>query len=190
MNVYQDLEDCLYNVVDGLFPLWRTIFAYGNGPEPQTPYCAIDVTKIEPVGLEYTSTTTHIDPNFPDRAATVTAQDNLVRVTFVLTGVGDQNTEVSEMANALQTGFRTPKGYELLARNRLALHGKMNVVSNPQRRETQVYMQWELDCTFAYTAVSSDYVDWIEVLGITGIYHDAGREPDHIIKNKLDLTQP
>lgn len=190
MNVYQDLEDCLYNVLEGLFPEWRTIFAFGNGPEPLTPYCAIDVKKIEPIGREYQSSLSHLDPEDPERALTVTIQDNCVYVRFELIGQADQNTTVAEQVAQLMNALRTPKGYELMARNRLALHSKMATRRIPQKRETQMFMVYQLDCTFAYSDVTTDEIDWIETVGLHATYYDAGREPDHIIDHDIDLTPP
>lgn len=190
MNVYQNLEDSLYNVVEGLFPDWRTIFAFGNGPEPVTPYCVIDVKKIAPIGREYQSTLAHYEPLISDIATTVTIQDNLTSVRFEVIGQSDQNTTAAEMISLLQLGFRTPKGYELLARNKLALHGKMQTRRIPLKRETQMYMVYQLDVTFAYSVVTSEDIDWIEVTSVQGTYYDAGREPDHIIVGEEIVVTP
>jgi len=190
MNVYQNLEDSLYNVVEGLFPDWRTIFAFGNGPEPLTPYCVIDVKKIEPVGREYQSSLAHPDPLLPTVATTVTIQDNLTNIRLEVIGQADTNTTAAEMINLLQLGFRTQKGYELLARNKLALHGKMTTRRIPLKRETQMYMVYQLDVTFAYSVITSDDIDWIEVTSVQGTYYDAGREPDHIIVGEEIVVTP
>lgn len=189
-NVYLDLEDSLYNVVNGLFPDWRTIFAFGNGPEPITPYCVIDVKKIDPIGREYQSSLAHPDPLLPDVATSVTIQDNLTNIRFEVIGQSDQNTTAAEMINLLQLGFRTPKGYELLTRNKLALHGKMTTRRIPAKRETQMYMVYQLDVTFAYSVITSEDIDWIEVTSVQGTYHDAGREPDHIIVGEEIVITP
>ncbi|WYV99006.1 hypothetical protein NoPa_00010 [Pseudomonas phage vB_PpuM-NoPa] len=189
MNVYQNLEDSLYNVVEGLFPDWRTIFAFGNGPEPQTPYCVIDVKKINPIGREYQSSLAHVDV-VTNAASTVTIQDNLTSIRFEVIGQYDQNTTTAEMINLLQLGFRTQKGYELLARNNLALHGSMTTRRIPLKRETQMYMVYQLDVTFAYSVVTSQDVDWIEVTSVQGKYYDAGREPDHIIIGEEISVKP
>lgn len=190
MNVYQNLEDSLYNVVEGLFPDWRTIFAFGNGPEPQTPYCVIDVKKIDPIGREYQSTLAHPDPVLPAVSTAITIQDNLTNVRFEVIGQSDQNTTAAEMISLLQLQLRTPKGYELLARNKLALHGKMTTRRIPLKRETQMYMVYQLDVTFAYSVVTSDDIDWIEVTSVQGTYYDAGREPDHIIVGEEIVVTP
>ena len=58
MNIYQDLEDSLYNIIEGLHPEWTVLFAFSNASEPLNPYLAIDVRKITQTGSEYSSTPT------------------------------------------------------------------------------------------------------------------------------------
>lgn len=188
MNIYQDLEDSLYNLVDGLFPSWATIFAFTNGPEPTSPYCVINVRKLDVIGQQYTSHLGKINPS-TGLAITTTIQDSLAQVRFEFHGKYDANTTTAEMAQQLELSLRTPKGFELMKMNNLSLHKKLSSRRLPERRETEMYMVYQLDATFAYSSMIVDDVDWIEFTGITGIYHDAGREPDHIIINKIDVTE-
>ncbi|WPJ20554.1 hypothetical protein vBPFY1MI_01 [Pseudomonas phage vB_PF_Y1-MI] len=191
MNEYKDLEDCLYNLVEGLFPEWPITFAYGNGPEPTTPDCVIDVMKWTPVGQPYTSHLGEVDINSPvGNARTMTFQDIVAKVRFDIAGKADANTVVSEMAHNLQTAMRTPLGYELMKRNRLALHGQISTRRMPVKRDTDTYMCYQIDCTFAYCSVTQDDIDWIAITDVGGTYHDAGREPDHIIKTHVDIVTP
>ena len=186
MTIYKDLEDSLYNLVEGLFPDWRIIFSYTNGPEPTTPYCAIDIRRLDPVGQQYTSHLSHL--NAQGEAITMTIQDGLAQVRFEFHGKYDDNTEIAEMASLLELFMRTPRGFELMKLNRLSLHKRMTCRRLPQRRETDMYMCYQLDCTFAYCSVVSDEIDWIEILRADGTYYDAGREPDHKIVSKIDIT--
>lgn len=187
MNIYQNLEDSLYNLVNGLFPAWTTIFAFANGPEPTSPYCVINVRKIETIGQQYTSHLGKINP-LTGEAATSTIQDSLTQVRFEFIGKYDANTTTAEMAQQLELAMRTPRGFELMKLNNLSLHKKMSARRMPVKRETDTYMVYQLDCTFAYCCLTVDDIDWIEFTGLTGIYHDAGREPDHVIINHIDLT--
>ena len=189
MNIYQDLEDSLYNLVIGLFPTWTIIFAFANCEEPTSPYVVIDVRKIESVGREYTSHMGDINPLTND-AVTITIQDSLVQARFEFVGKYDDNTTTAEMAHQLELAMRTPRGFELMKINRLSLHKKLSVRRLPQKRDTDMYMVYQLDCTFAYCSTVVDDVDWIAVLGIDGVYHDAGREPDHIIETHIDIITP
>lgn len=189
MNIYQDLEDSLYDLVIGLFPTWTIIFAYANCEEPTTSYVAIDVRKIESVGREYTSHKGEINPLTND-AITITLQDNLVQVRFEFIGKYDDNTTTAEMAHQLELALRTPRGFELMKISRVALHKKLSIRRLPQKRDTDMYMIYQLDCTFAYCSQVVEDVDWVAVLGIDGIYHDAGREPDHIIYTHQDIITP
>lgn len=188
MNIYLDLEDSLYKLVNGLFPAWTTIFAFTNGPEPTSPYCVINVRKLDPIGQQYTSHLGTVDI-YTGQSRTVTIQDSLTQVRFEFHGKYDSNTVTAEMAHQLELALRTPKGFELMKRHNLALHKKMSARRIPERRETDMYMVYQLDVTFAYCSMTEDEIDWIEFTGITGVYHDAGREPDHIIINKIDVTE-
>lgn len=188
MNIYQDLEDSIYKLVTGLFPTWMTIFAYTNGPEPLTPYCVIDVRKLEPIGQQYTSHLGIINP-VTGAALTSTIQDSLAQVRFEFRGKYDDNTTTAEMTHQLELAMRTPRGFELMKVNNLSLHKKMSARRLPIRRETDMYMVYQLDVTFAYCSMTTDDVDWIELTGLTGVYRDAGREPDHVIINEIDVTE-
>lgn len=186
--IYQNLEDALYNVVEALFPTWRIIFAYGNGPEPQTPYTVIDVRKIDPVGRERLTTTGEV--LLSGNIQTITHQDQEVQVRFELIGKYDDNTTLGEMVNDLQVALRSQRGFELQAANTLALHKMLSIRRIPVKRETDMYMVYQLDATFAYTAQMTDENDWIDAVGLTGVYHDAGREPDHVIINNIEINYP
>lgn len=190
MNIYEDLEDSLYNVIEGLFPDWRIVFAYTNAPEPLTPYLVIDVKKLVQSGGEYSSTL--VDTGFDPDAVPTTymSQDMLAKVRFEIVGKYEENSVTSEMTQQLQLLLRSQKGYELQERNRLSRHGQFANRRLPLKRETDMYMLYQVDATFAYTATSQDEQDYIIATGVTGIYHDAGREPDHVIINKLDINYP
>ncbi|WP_442963133.1 phage neck terminator protein [Pseudomonas sp.] len=171
--MYRNLEDSIYNVLDGLFPNWRTIFAFGSGPEPQTPYCVIDVQEVGMIGRECISTLAH--PTEAGTYASVTTQDNLATVSFKI--IGKQDTTASEMVNLLQASLRTPKGYELLTRNNLSIYNVTKFPRTQQKRDTDVYMVYELMCKFAYCNVITEDIDWIESTTLDATYHDQLKYP-------------
>lgn len=187
MNIYKDLEDSLYNVVESLFPDWKIQFAYTNAPEPVNPFCVIDVKKLVPIGREY-NTTQGVLNQLTNKIETVSLQDHKAIVRFELIGKADENTTVSEMANQLQIGIRTEAGYYALEQNKLSLHENLSTRRIPVKRDTDMYMVYQLDATFAYTAKISDEIDWINGAGIHGQYYDAGREPDHIITSDIYIN--
>lgn len=186
MNIYQHLEDSVYAYVNTLFPTWRTIFAYGNGPEVQTPYLVIDVKKLDPVGRSYISSSLEIDEN--NQSYTTTIQDYEAHVRFEFVGKYDVNTELAEMAHQLEFSLRTQAGYEEQRRNALSLMKYNPIRRIPVRRETDTYMYYQLDVVFGYVVSRTDVQDYIITLGIDGVYHDAGREPDHIIRTTLEIN--
>lgn len=190
MNIYQDLEDSLYKVLIGLFPDWRIIFAYTNGPEPMTPYVVIDIKKLKQVGNEYSSTLVDIGFDVDDVPTTYVSIDMLAQVRFEVVGKYDQNTTTSEMAEQLQFLLRSQKGYDLQEQNRLARHGQITYRRMPLKRETDTYMLYQVEATYAYTASSTDEQDYIIATGLNGVYHDAGREPDHVINTHLEINYP
>lgn len=186
MNIYQSLEDGVYNYVNAMFPTWRTIFAFGNGPEPQSPYLVIDVKKFDAVGRSYTSSSQEIDENL--QSFTTTIQNYEAHVRFELCGKYDVNTELAEMAQQLEFSLRTQRGYEEQKRNALSLMKYNPVRRIPVRRETDTYMYYQLDVVFGYVVSSTEVQDYMNTLGIDGVYHDAGREPDHIIRTTLEIN--
>lgn len=185
MNTYKDLEDSLYNWVEAMFPDMRMKMAYDNGAELQTPYLSIDVRRMDAVGRSYNSSDTFV---LNDKSYVTTRQDYQAMVRLELVGKYDQNTTLAEMAQQLEFALRTQKGYEEQHKNRLSLMTYNPVRRIPVPRETDTYMYYQLDVTFGYAISDVQEQDWIEIIGIDGVYHDAGREPDHIIRTHTDIT--
>lgn len=188
MSLYLDLEDSLYNVVNALYPTWRVIFAYGNGPEPETPYVCIDIQKLDACGREYNSTLGTYDGM--GNIETVTLQDHKASVRFEFIGKADETMQVAEMAQELQVALRSVRGYQQQALNKLALHKTLHMRRVAVKRETDTYMVYQLDALYAFTSQIKDEHDYIDATGILGIYHDAGREPDHIIESEIQINYP
>lgn len=187
MNVYKDLEDSLYNVIEAMFPTARIIFAYNNLPEPQTPYIVIDVKRLDQLGSEYSSTLVDLTIGEPN---SITQMDMMAKVRFEVVGLMDNDTEAAELAQNLQLVLRSVRGQEMQAKNNLARHGQITNRRMPYRKDTDMYMLYQVDANFAYTATYEDDQDWMEALGLTGIYNDAGREPDHKITNHIQINYP
>lgn len=187
MNVYLDLEDSLYGTLITVFPDWRIIQAYNNGPEPQTPYLAIDIRKMDLLGQGYTSSVMDIDGT--GVAQSVTVQDFEAKVRFEVIGKNESNTEASEMATMLLVKLRTAFAYDTLERNRLSVFMQPTVRRIPLKRETDMYMVYQHEYTFAFSCYTKDDTpDYIATVGYEGVYTDAGREPDHIIETLTDVT--
>lgn len=188
MNIYQDLEDSLYNVVSELFPDWNILFAFTNAPEPTNPYLVIDVKKLNPCGREYSSTPTVGESG--RKLIQTTIQDHEATVRFEFVGKYDDQTSVAEMASQLQLGLRTPKGYELQAVNRLSLYKLTTLRRLPLPRDTDMYMIYQLDAVFAYSAQFTTEQDYATALKGEVIYHDANEPPDYVIRTQFEITLP
>jgi len=187
MNLYQDLEDSLYNIVAGMHPDWTIIFAYTNVGEPVNPYLVIDVRKLTPIGREYSSTPLQGDG---ERLLETTMQDHIATVRFEFIGKYDNQATVSEMAQSLQVELRSPKGYELQSLNRVALHNTSSLRRLPLPRDTDIYMIYQLDCDFAYTASITTEQEYATALKGSGVYHDANEPPDYTIETQFEVTLP
>lgn len=188
MNLYKDLEDSIYKILIALFPTWRIIFAFTNGPEPQTPYVVIDVKKLSPIGREYISTLVSLD--LAENGTTTTIQDFLSNIRFEIIGKYDDNTETSEMCQQLLNAMRTPRGYEEQARNKVALHKQPTSRRIPLKRETDMYMVYQIDYVFAYSATTQDAQDYILATSVDGVYNDAATPPDHTIETHIEINYP
>lgn len=188
MNVYMDLEDSIYNTITTLFPTWRVIQAFNNSPDQVTPYIAIDIKRLEECGPGYTSTLVDLSTN-PD-GDSVLVQDYETVVNIEVIGVSkpeqpdaQTQTEAGDMSMKLQTALRTPLGYDTLERNRLSLFGKPTVKRIPLLRDTDMYMIWQQQWMFAFSTYTTETQDYIDSASYEGVYTDAGREPDHIIRS-------
>lgn len=186
MNIYQDLEDSIYNIVNSLHPDWNILFAFTNAPEPVNPYLVIDVKKLNPCGREYNSTPT-IGENGTKLIQT-TIQDHEATVRFEFVGKYDDQTSVAEMASQLQMELRSAVGYELQSVNRLSLYNLTTLRRLPLPRDTDIYMIYQLDATFGYAAQFTTEQDYTRGLEGGGIYHDANEPPDYIIRTQLEIT--
>lgn len=186
MNIFNDLESSLYAVASTLFPTWRIIFPYQNGPEPQTPYLVINVMKLDAIGREYTSDGVHVDVS--DVGSTTTVQTYSAKVRFELIGLNDTATTAGEMAQEFDFALRTPLAYEQQQINRVSLLRKSPIIRLPLKRETDMYMFFQLDTQFGYTVEWEYEQDWIDATVIHATYNDAGREPDHVITSTIDIS--
>lgn len=188
MNIYQDLEDALYNIVSTLHPEWTILFAYTNAAEPLNPYVSIDVKKLTPVGNEYSSTPTIGADG--SKLIQTTIQDHEAMVRFEFIGKYDDNTTVADMAQKLQIELKTPTGYELQTINRLALYRQSTLRRLPLPRDTDMYMIYQLDTTFAYATQVTTEQDYATAIKGDGVYHDANQLPDYTITTHLEITLP
>lgn len=188
MNIYQDLEDSLYNIVSALHPEWNILFAFTNAAEPQNPYLVIDVKKLNPCGREYSSVPTIGEDG--TKLIQTTTQDHEATVRFEFIGKYDDQTSVSDMAQTLQVELRTPEGYELQATNRLSLFNLSTLRRLPLPRDTDVYMIYQLDCVFAYTASITIEQDYARAIKGEGVYHDANEPPDYTLRTQFEITLP
>lgn len=186
MSFYRDLEDSIYNVVEVLQPTLVTLFAFSNAPEPVNPYLSVDVKEMNPIGREYLSTPTVL-PTGETVLKSISLQDHEAFVCFDFIGKYDDQTTLGELASTFQVQLRTEQGYEALRKNRLSLFGISNMRRTALKRETDMYMVYRLECRMAYTSYTESDVDNIEIIGIDGVYYDAGREPDHIINTHIDI---
>lgn len=186
MNIYKDLEDSLFRFVSLLFPDWRIIFPYQNGPEPQTPYLVVDVKRLDAVGREQRSGLVSLDALEENGTTTVT-QTYQVKVRFELVGKNDTNTTAGDMIHDLEINLRTPRSFELQHVNNISLMRYNPVERLPLRRETDVYMFYQLDTEFAYAVQLTEEADWIDSVSLGAVYRDAGREPDHTIISTIEI---
>jgi hypothetical protein len=188
MNIYQDLEDSLYNIVSTLHPEWTILFAYTNAAEPVNPYVSIDVKKLTPVGREYSSTPTIGEDG--SKLIQTTTQDHEATVRFEFIGKYDDNTTVANMGQELQIELRSPTGYELQAINKLSLFKLTHLRRIPLMRDTDMYMIYQLDCIFAYTSQITTEQEYALGLNGTGVYHDANQPPDYTMTTQFEITLP
>ncbi|MNH20421.1 hypothetical protein D3C79_801880 [compost metagenome] len=117
-----------------------------------------------------------------------TIQDHEAKVRFEFIGKYDDNTTLAEMVSNLQVALRTERGYQLQQEHRLSLFGMTNVRRIPIKRETSNFMIYQLDCNFGYAIVMTTDVDTAAGVIIDGVYHDAGREPDHVIHSHIEIN--
>lgn len=190
MNIYQDLEDSIYNVLETLFPDWTVVFAYSNYQESSSPYVAIDVMRLDDVGMGYTNSLVLVDPDNDETGTQYTYQDMCAKVKFDIIGRYDDNTTVANMAQELVLYFKTERGQAALRKNRLARQGSFDVKRRQLIRDTDIWMNYQVVCELYYTAIDTDEPGYITSMDLGGEYTDAGREPDHKIPTYVQINYP
>jgi hypothetical protein len=192
MNIYQDLEDALYAYASALFPTLassgRIIFPFQNGPEPLTPYLLLNVRSLDAVGREQSSHFVSVDELL--NGSSTTLQHYLANVRFEFVGKYDNNTTLADLAQTMEMNLRTPRGYELQRANKLSLFRYQPIERVRLKRETDMYMYYQLDVEFGFSAPHIYEQDWIEgVKVVRGVYKDANNPPDYEMITTLDIPE-
>lgn len=176
MNIFQDLEDKLYLLLSEKFPTYTIILGNQNGQEPTLPYVCIKVKKLDAQGMSETDGKVTIVGGV-GKIQTVQAYKAVV--TFDC--VSHTPTEGGEMAHQIDLYLRTRECIERQWAHHLALYNRGAVDQIPYMRETGWVYYYQQKCSFGYSVVIEEEVDWAESAEVSGVLYDAGREPTHTI---------
>lgn len=192
MNIYQSLEDALYVYASTIFPdlasAGRIIFPFQNGPEPLTPYLLLNVRAMDAVGREQSSHHVSVDQLL--NGSSTTLQHYIAEVRFEFIGKYDNNTTLASMAQTMEMNLRTPRGYELQKANKLSLFEYRPIERVPLKRETDMYMYYQLDVQFGFSVQHIYEQDWIDGVQIVrGVYTDANNPPEYERITTLNIPE-
>ncbi|ALJ97518.1 hypothetical protein AU075_gp162 [Pseudomonas phage C11] len=183
--IHTELENSLYLMVKELFPDWRVIQAYTNNQEPQTPYLAIDIKRLDELGRENVSNMS--DPISPSHGTIQVQQDFAAKVVFELIGKYGETASVSDMAMAITRAMRTPAGHAAQRKFNLSLFKLPSTRRVPMLRETDMYMFYQVTCEFGFSVIETTTQEFAAGADIHGVYYDAGR-PGHVIESHIDIN--
>lgn len=164
MSIYVNLRDSIYDSLNVIFPTTQIVQAYNNGPEVVTPYVTFDVVDIDQIGEEYLS-------SFADEEGMqqiVSQYEVKVRIEFV--GKQDSSFDAAALANDFYFVIdQTPTQHAFLLNN-LSYLRKDSVKRIPRKRETDWYINYQIDLIFGYQVEARQSIDIIESVNIEADY--------------------
>ena len=132
----------------------------------------------------------HVSVDQAMNGSSTTLQHYIAEVRFEFIGKYDNNTTLASFAQVMEMNLRTPKGYELQKANKLSLFEYRPIERVPLKRETDMYMYYQLDVQFGFSVLHIYEQDWMDGVRIVrGIYTDANNPPEYERITTLNIPE-
>lgn len=166
------VEDYGYQIVKTIFPALTTVIGYQNGPEQVTPYCVVICQSFDPAGREeIPSQATY---NGGTKVWEIrTLQNYLVTLRFEFVGKDTAGNHGGDFATEFAHQLASPDVQEALRVRNLGLLQKSIIRRIPKLRETVWYNSYVIDVVFSFALETSQQIDIVESVEITGTYQDS-----------------
>lgn len=177
MAAWQDAEDAIRTSVKLVMTSPEIYISYQNGPEPETPYCALEVTQLDPVGREEVSSGAELNGSVYE----VTIKENyLATAKFSFAGKDTTDNHAGDLALEFSQLLTSPAMQIALRKNGLSYQKKGIIRRIPKVRETRWYNTYAIDVVFGFYLERTQQVDIIDNVGMTGTYESVTTIVDNI----------
>lgn len=166
------VEDYGYQIVKQIFPSLNTIIAYQNGPELVTPYCVVVCQAFDPVGREEIPSQATLNTGTGNRELR-TLQNYQVTLRFEFVGKDTASNHGGNFAVEFGHQLSSPTVQEALRDRNLGLLQKSLIRRIPKLRETVWYNSYVIDVVFSFALETTQQIDIVESVEITGTYQDS-----------------
>lgn len=159
MSLYDNLRSALYTSTKIYIPNNDVIFSHQGGQEPNGTYLAINILKIDKIGMEDESTYASPDPN-----TTITSK-NVYEATVRYMFVGQDS---GNLAYDFEASIDNSAARFAFGGQNLAIMRKSEVRRVPEKRDTTYVDNFTLDVIFSYGTTNVQSIDIIENVDWTG----------------------
>lgn len=174
MGARRDFEDAVIASVAAVMPTLNLIVIDGNGPEPVTPYATLEVPFFQAIGREEVSTgVSGVNPTAAGVLTVKEVYEATARFSFV--GRNESSNDGADLAFDFSTTLVSPRLQMKFRENSLSYMRKAIVRRIPKFRETRWYDAYVLDVVFAFVLETTQQIDNVESISITGSF-----QPDNL----------
>ncbi|UKM53961.1 hypothetical protein VL2_gp148 [Pseudomonas phage vB_PaeM_VL12] len=188
-DIYTQLEDALYNVAEAALGDFPLVLSYCDNQQTQTPALYIEPMDIKSVFTEQVAGTLEIDPTDPERAVQEVTKWYTLKARFTGLGSPHNHAMAAAAVQHLEFFLSTEEGYQALESNGFSKNGANPIRRIRDQRPNELYQHFRYDVHLSYAITRKEEVTWIEALELDAVYTNAGREPDHVIKNHISLNE-
>lgn len=161
-------------------PSTNFIFIDGDGPEPVSPYCTIEVPQMQAVGRE--DSETHVSGGTESVLGSLrTIEHYEATARFQFVGRNADGTDAGDLAFDFSRLIATPKLQMKFRENNLSYMRKAIIRRIPKFRETRWYDAYVLDVVFAFCLETTQQIDSVDTIELNGIFENSATTPTTVI---------
>lgn len=167
MGARRDFEDAVMASVLSLMPTLNLAVIDDDGPERPTPYATLEVPLFQAVGREEVSTgVSSVTPSVAGILTIKEVYEATARFSFY--GRNAAGNDGADLAFDFSTVLQSPLLQMKFRENNLSYMRKAIIRRIPKFRETLWYDAYVIDVVFAFVLETTQQIDNIETVSITG----------------------
>lgn len=180
MGARRDFQEAVRACSLVALPNTNFIFVAGDGPEPVTPYCTIEIPQFQSLGREESET--HVSGGSPTTLGSLRTTENYeATARFSFVGRNFDSNDAADLAFDFCTQIATPKVQMKFRENNLSYMRKAIVRRIPKFRETRWYDAYVLDVVFAFCLETTQQIDSVDTIELNGSFESSATTPTTVI---------